>query len=169
MCIHSSLILYIPEIMNSFFSSVLCQYCSLWLELPCYLLCLILVVLHVSLFPGGISEPPERTVLEGYVVDWGDWQKFWIRVGSAGDAQRCQRDSTCLKVRSAEAGKTWQFQEGEFYDWEKQPLVTHLLLAWFAAISYGQFRWLQSELSGSYCNINFLDHNVICKQSSGIW
>ena len=114
---------------------------------------------------GGKSEPPGRTVKERYVVDWGDWQKFWMRVGSAEDAKR--RDSTCLRVRSTEAEETWQFQAGEFYDWEKQPLATKLLLVWFVAISYGQFHWLQSELSG--CNMNFLDHNVVCKQSSDFW
>lgn len=49
-----------------------------------------------------------------------------MRVGSAEDAKR--RDSMCFRVRSKEAEETWQFEEGEFYDWEKQPLVTKLLL-----------------------------------------
>lgn len=49
-----------------------------------------------------------------------------MRVGSAEDAKR--RESTCFRVRSKEAEEIWQFEEGEFYGWEKQPLVTKLLL-----------------------------------------
>jgi len=71
-----------------------------------------------------------------------------MRVGSAEDAKR--RDSTCLRVRSTEAEETWQFQAGEFYDWEKQPLATKLChFLWAVSLATIRTFWMQHEFSGS--------------------
>lgn len=115
-----------------------------------------MLVLFLSLEAS--QNPPERTVMEGYVVDWGGLTKI---LNQSGKCRRCQRrqeeDSTCLKVRSTEAGKTWQFQEGEFYDWKSSlgysPVVGMICCHFLRAVSLATIRtfWiiLQHEFSGS--------------------